>query len=131
MPKYSTKGSVAFDLVARKDVKIPPRGVKKVPLNVVVQVPAGYALLIFPRSSLFLRKGLLMANSVGIIDQDYCGKEDEIMALLYNPGEREVEIKRGERIAQAMLVKIERPKIVESEPKEKSRGGFGSTGGYS
>ncbi len=130
MPKYSTEGSVAFDLFSREDIVIPPKSARKVPLNVIIQVPRGHALLILPRSSLFIKKGLLMANSVGIIDWDYCGKADEVMALLYNPGDEEAIVRRGERIAQALLVKIERPEIRESPPEERSRGGFGSTGGY-
>ena len=131
LPKYLTEGSVAFDMYSRKDVTVPPKGVAKVPLNLIIKVPKGYALLIFPRSSLFLKKGLLMANSVGIIDQDYCGEEDEICALLYNPGNNEVAIRRGERIAQGLLVKIERAEFYEGKAEKESRGGFGSTGGYS
>ena len=130
-PRYATEGSVGFDLPARVTVKVPPKGYAMVPLNVVVKVPKGYALLVLPRSSLFLKKGVIVANSVGVIDEDYCGPEDEVKMIVFNPFEKEVTIKRGEYIAQGLVVKVEKPKIVEvDEIPCKSRGGFGSTGGY-
>ena len=71
----------------------------------------------------------MLANSVGIIDQDYCGEKDEIKALVLNFTKKTVVVKKGERIAQGILVKIARPEIKEVEKMEKkSRGGFGSTG---
>ena len=71
----------------------------------------------------------MLANSVGIIDQDYCGEKDEIKALVLNFNKKPVIVKKGERIAQGILVKIARPRIEEVEKMSgKSRGGFGSTG---
>ncbi len=129
LPSYQTKGSVGFDLYARETVKIKPFTPTLIPLNIVAKVPKGYMLLIASRSSLPLKKGLMLANSIGIIDQDYCGEKDEIKALVLNFIKKEVVVKKGERIAQGILVKIARPEIKEAEKMEKkSRGGFGSTG---
>jgi len=65
---------------------------------------------------------------VGIIDQDYCGPEDEIKIQMMNISKKKVKIEKGERIAQALLVKIARPNLIEKKIRAKSRGGFGSTG---
>ena len=84
LPRYATAGAVAFDLCARTTVTIAPRQTARVPCNVVIEVPPGYALIVASRSSTPVRKGLLKANGVGIIDQDYCGDTDEIQALFHN-----------------------------------------------
>ncbi len=129
LPSYQTKGSVGFDLYARETVKIKPFTPTLVPLNTIAKIPKGYMLIIASRSSIPLKKGLMLANSVGIIDQDYCGEKDEIKALVLNFTKKTVVVKKGERIAQGILVKIARPEIKEVEKMEKkSRGGFGSTG---
>jgi len=131
MPRYATEGSVGFDLASREDIEIPPREFALIPLNIIIKVPKGYALFITPRSSLFLKKRLIVPNSVGIIDQDYCGPEDEVKLLVYNIGDKPVKIKKGEYIAQGIIVKIEKINFSFVENVEyKSRGGFGSTGGY-
>ena len=83
---------------------IPPHQTGRVPCNVVIEVPPGYALIVASRSSTPARKGLLKANGIGIIDQDYCGDTDEIQALFYNVTTSAVIVERGERIAQALLV---------------------------
>jgi len=128
LPEYKTTGATAFDFSAREKITISPKSVGYISLNVVIKVPAGYVLQIFPRSSTH-KKGLLMANSVGIIDQDFCGNNDEIKAAYYNFTDNEVSIERGDRIAQGIIKKIE---SVEWEEKEKmefeNRGGFGTTG---
>ncbi|HDJ51414.1 MAG TPA: dUTP diphosphatase [Thermoprotei archaeon] len=130
-PRYATQGSVGFDLAARITMTVPPKGYAMIPLNVVVKVPSGHALLVLPRSSLFIKKGLLVANSVGVIDEDYCGPNDEIKLVVFNPLEKEVVVRRGEYIAQGILVKIEKATLKEVEEIScEDRGGFGSTGGY-
>lgn len=131
LPEYQTKGSVAFDLYTREDAIIKPKEIKVVSANLVVKVPEGYMLMIVPRSSLPIKKGLVLANGVGILDQDYCGPEDEIKLELFNITDKEVEVKRGERLAQAMLVRIEKAELEEmNENNNNSRSGIGSTGGY-
>lgn len=132
MPTHATSGSVAFDLVVRETKTIKPHEIILVPLNAIIATPAGYMLMLVARSSLSRKKNLVMANSVGIIDQDFCGPADEIHAQLWNIGETDVTLERGERVAQGIFVKIERAEWNElEETNEPSRGGFGSTGGYS
>lgn len=132
LPRHETEGSVAFDLLVRKTMVINPNEIALVPANVIVATPPGYMFMIAPRSSLSRKKNLLMPNSVGIIDQDFCGPADEVHLQLWNIGKDSVTVERGERIAQGMFVKIERAEWNEVENiKKTSRGSFGSTGGYS
>ena len=130
LPVYQTAGSVGFDLVVREDTHVEPWEIALVPCNLIVQVPPGYMLLVTARSSTPRRKGLLVPHGVGVIDQDYCGPEDEIRAQVLNYTAGPVLVARGERIAQAILMPIARAELVEDDelPPE-SRGGFGSTGG--
>ncbi|KXK11956.1 MAG: Deoxyuridine 5'-triphosphate nucleotidohydrolase [Microgenomates bacterium OLB23] len=74
----------------------------------------------------------MVANSIGIIDQDYCGDEDEIKLQVLNFSEQPVTVEKGERIAQGMLMRIEKVDefVVHNNMSEVSRGGFGSTGGH-
>lgn len=83
LPKYQTAGSVAFDLYSREDVVIKPKEIKIAPANVIVEVPPGFMLMIAPRSSLPVKKGLTLANCVGIFDQDFCGPQDEMKFELF------------------------------------------------
>jgi dUTP pyrophosphatase len=131
LPEYQTHGSVAFDLYARVTIDILPFTPTIIPLNVVIEVPeGGYMLMLASRSSTPLKKKLMVANSVGIIDQDYCGDKDEIGLQVLNFSKENVRVEKGERIAQAMLVKIAKVEEFDEVEKmdEKSRGGFGSTG---
>ncbi len=129
VPAYQTKGSVAFDIYARKTTVIKPKEIKLVPSNIILEVPKGYFLLIAARSSLPLKKGLMLPNGIGVIDQDFCGPKDEILIELYNFTNKKTVIKKGERIAQGIFIKIQKPKLVKGSIKNtKSRGGFGSTG---
>src|SRR5206468_8911637 len=129
LPTYATAGSVGFDLLCREETEIAPRTVELIPSNVIVHIPAGYMLLLTLRSSTPLRKGLLIPNGVGIIDQDYCGEGDELKVQVFNFREDAVTVKRGERIAQGMFVPIMGVAWHEVEDMGLGRGGFGSTGG--
>jgi dUTP pyrophosphatase len=129
LPIYQTPGAVGFDLIVREDTSINPWEIALVPCNLIVQTPPGYMLLVAARSSTPRRKGLLVPHGVGIIDQDYCGPDDEIRVQVLNFTSQPVVVKRGERIAQAILVRIARAELVESDTlPHQSRGGFGSTG---
>lgn len=129
LPRYETGGAVGFDLITRETTVIPARSIGLVPGNVIVKVPEGYALLIIPRSSLPRKKALVCPHSIGIIDQDYAGKDDEIFVQVQNISDEPVTVERGERIAQGMFVKVEKAQWLEvPEVKVKTRGGFGSTG---
>ena len=128
LPTYATAGSVAFDLFCREEIEIAPRTLGLIPANVIVQTPPGYMLLLTMRSSTPRRKGLLIPQGVGIIDQDYCGEGDELIVQVYNFGDEVVIVKRGERIAQAMFVPVIHATWVEVDELGQGRGGFGSTG---
>lgn len=81
------------------------------------------------RSSTPAKKRLMKPHGIGILDNDYCGEEDEMIIQVYNFSDTAIEVKRGERIAQAMLVKTERAEWMEVDKMDEvSRGGFGSTG---
>ena len=129
LPKYETAGSAFFDLLVREEVRIEAGEIGFLPLNIIVQTPEDYFLLLVPRSSTPIRHGLLIPNGIGVIDPDYQGDEDEIKLLVYNFTKKPVVVKRGERVAQAGFVPVEKVKWSEvmTMPAQ-SRGGFGSTG---
>ena len=128
LPTYATAGSVGFDLLCREDTEIAPRTLELIPGNVIVRVPAGYMLMLTLRSSTPLRKGLIIPNGVGIIDQDYCGEGDELKVQVFNFREEAVLVRRGERIAQGIFIPVMRVTWDEVDEMGKGRGGFGSTG---
>ena len=128
MPAYQTEGAIGFDLYARETTTIPAKAFGLVPSNLIVHVPAGHGLFIYSRSSTPKKKGLMVGNGVGVIDQDYSGPSDEIKILFYNSTEHDVTIDRAERCAQALIMQVPKVNFVKHHPSEKSRGGFGSTG---
>lgn len=129
LPEYHTSGSVAFDFYSRIDMVISPNTTAMLPTNFIIQTPPGYMLMIASRSSLFKKKGLKLPNSVGIIDQDYCGENDEMSLFVENHTGQEVEIKKGERLCQGIFVKIDKAEWGEvDQMSDVSRGGWGSTG---
>jgi dUTP pyrophosphatase len=127
LPEYATPGSVGFDLVARVQTTIHPHCLGRIPGNVIVHVPPGYALLVTLRSSTPARKHLSMPHGVGVIDQDYCGEDDEVMVQVLNFGDEPVIVERGERIAQGVIVLVAQAAWHEVNAMGESRGGFGST----
>ena len=100
LPSYHTAGAVGFDLITRETTVIEPKKIALVPGNVIVKVPEGHALLILPRSSLPRKKALVCPHSIGVIDCDYHGPEDEIKVQVQNISDAPVTVERGERIAQ-------------------------------
>ncbi|MGE4413432.1 MAG: dUTP diphosphatase [Candidatus Caldatribacteriota bacterium] len=142
LPLYATEGSVAMDMYSRTNVEILPGEFARIPLNVVlVDYDPGVHPILVARSSLPEKKNLIVANSIGLIDRDYAGKNDELQLLVFHLITREcvmddkwnvpVVIHRGERIAQVELIYYQRPQIVEVfEVEQRSRGGLGSTEGY-
>ncbi len=127
LPRYESDGATGFDLITREKTVIEPGKIALVPGNVIVKVPEGYALLIVPRSSLPRKKALVCPHSIGVIDQDYCGPEDELKVQVQNVSNEPVIVERGERIAQGMFVRVDVCEWEEIEATGKSRGGFGST----
>ena len=129
LPRYQHAGDAGFDLPSRIDFVIEPGERATVPTGVAAQIPRGYAGLVLPRSGLAARFGIALVNSPGLIDAGYRG---EIAVVLINTDKRQpFEIKRGDRIAQLVIQKIEEAVIIEADRlDETSRGagGFGSTG---
>ena len=128
IPEYQTEGSAAFDLAAADSVVVAPGEVRLVPTGLVIEVPAGMFLGIFARSSTPLKRGLMVANGVGVVDSDYCGPEDEVKIAVVNVTAKPVTIERGDRIAQGILLPA--PHVTWEEVdqvRSGSRGGFGAT----
>ena len=129
LPRYETAGAAGFDLSASQDMTVQPGEVTLVPTGLVIEVPLGTFLGIFARSSTPLRRGLMVANGVGVVDPDYCGPNDEVKIEVYNFTARPVQIKAGDRIAQGILMPAVRVEWEEAaELRTDSRGGFGATG---
>lgn len=128
LPVYETSGAVGFDLLARTDSTIQPGGIELIPANVIVQVPKGYALILASRSSTPRKHGLTKPHGIGVIDQDYCGDEDELKIQVMNFTDKPVTIAKGTKISQGIFVKVAKPSFKEVDQiSKKSRGGFGST----
>ena len=129
LPSYQTAGSAGFDLAASADLTVPPGQIVLVPTGLVIAVPAGHFLGIYARSSTPLKRGLMVANGVGVLDSDYSGPNDEIKIQVMNVTSIPVEIKRGDRLAQGVIQPFVRAKWEEtSSVSGPDRGGFGSTG---
>ena len=130
LPEYQTPGAAGFDLAASEDVVVAPRAVALVPTGLVIRVPDGYFLGIFARSSTPVRRGLIVANGVGVIDVDYCGATDEIKIQVLNVTDQPVTVRAGDRIAQGLFIPVARAswKETNEDLRAGSRGGFGATG---
>jgi dUTP pyrophosphatase len=128
VPEYKTAGAVAFDIAVPEGGVIQPGETKFFPTGLVIKVPEGHVLLIAPRSS-NAKKQIRMGNGVGLIDQDFCGPNDELVLALNNFGSGPYTVADGERVAQAMIVPVLKGKFVEVDKMASpDRGGFGTTG---
>jgi len=129
LPHYASKGAAGMDLFSNERITLRPMERKCVGTGVRLAIPPGYEGQVRPRSGLALRLGLGMVNSVGTIDCDYRG---EVGVILINMGSDDVELDKGERIAQLIISPVAHADLVEvSEvPLDTARGenGFGSTG---
>lgn len=116
-----------IDLRAAKNMEIKKGDYAAIPLGVAMQLPKGYEAIVAPRSSLFKKHGLLCANSIGVIDESFCGDNDQWHLLVY--GTKDTLIVKNERICQFRLLKHQ-PAVefvtVESLGNA-DRGGIGST----
>jgi dUTP pyrophosphatase len=128
LPAYSTDGAAGFDLAAAEDADIAPGQIKLVGTGLVFDVPDGHFLAIFARSSTPLKRGLVVANGVGVLDSDYSGATDELKIQLLNITKETVAIKAGDRLAQGIVLRSPRVEFYEGDTAPVSRGGFGSTG---
>jgi len=130
LPGYARSGDAGADLVARTGVTLAPRGGRAVvPTGIALAIPPGYAGFVQPRSGLALRHGVTCLNTPGLIDAGY---RDELAVLLVNTDpETAYEVRRGDRIAQLVIQRVEAAAFVEVEQltdSERGLGGFGSTG---
>lgn len=128
LPRYATEGAAGFDFYCRETVAVAPGAIATIPSNAIIAVPDGYVLLVALRSSTPRSRGLIIPNGVGVIDRDYCGPDDEIGIMVYNTRQDTVTVERGERIAQGLLIPVQRVEWEERTAQGASRGGFGSTG---
>lgn len=129
-PTYGTEFSAGADLYACEgsDVSIAPGETKLIHTGLSLEIPEGYAGLIYARSGIATKRGLAPANKVGVIDSDYRG---EIMVSLYNHSSSVQTIADGERVAQLVItpfLKVEYNEVTELSDTKRGEGGFGSTG---
>ena len=130
IPTYGTQYSAGADLYAcmDEDVTIKSGETVFVHTGVAMEIPVGYAGLIYARSGLACKKGLAPANKVGVVDADYRG---EIMVALHNHSNIDVVVSHGERIAQLVIAPFVTANFIECEELSETvrgEGGFGSTG---
>jgi dUTP pyrophosphatase len=130
-PSYAHPGDAGADLVVAEDLELAPGQRAMVPTGVAIALPEGYAAFVHPRSGLAARHGLALVNAPGTVDAGYRG---EIKVIVVNLDPREpIRLRRGDRIAQLVVQRVERAEFVEVEDlpgSARAEGGFGSTGGY-
>jgi len=131
LPSYARLGDAGADLAAAEDVDLAPGERALVRTGIAVALPAGYAAFVHPRSGLAARCGVTVVNAPGTIDSGYRG---EIKVILLNTDPAEpVSFRRGDRIAQLVVQRVERVTFheVAALPETmRGEGGFGSTGGH-
>lgn len=127
-PEYKTPGACAFDIAVTEGKTIAPNQRVMFGTGLVINVPQDHVLILAPRSS-NAKKGIRLANGIGIIDSDYCGPKDELKLVLHNVGTESYAVIMGERIAQGMFIPITRAEFIEPDAwGSVNRGGFGTTG---
>lgn len=129
LPQRQTNKSAGYDLAICEEAVINPGEIVLVKTGLKVQMASDEVLLVFPRSSLGIKRGLTMANNVGVIDADYYNNpnnEGHIMVPLLNFGKESVTLEKGERVAQGIFIKYFKTDDDQSVDVERS-GGFGSS----
>jgi len=131
LPAYAHPGDAGADLLTTVDVTLAPGERAMVPTGIALAMPEGYAAFVHPRSGLAARHGLSIVNTPGTIDAGYRG---EIKVMLVNHDPREpIELRRGDRIAQLVVQRVERVRFAEVGElpgSVRGAGGYGSTGGF-
>ena len=130
IPAYGSEYAAGADLYACVDgvVEIKPHETVMIPTGIALELPVGYAGLIYARSGLATKKGLAPANKVGVVDCDYRG---EIMVALHNHGKEARKVEAGDRVAQLVIAPYYTAEFAEAETLSdtvRGAGGFGSTG---
>ena len=128
LPKRATKGAAGYDFECAVDTICPAHTITLIPTGIKAQIDNGYYLQLAVRSSTPKKKGLILANGIGIVDEDYYNNPDNeghIMFQVYNITDNDVTIPAGERIGQGVFVKYG---LTDNDFVDKVRiGGFGST----
>lgn len=129
LPRYAKSGDAGADLTSAIDFTLAPGQRQLVPTGIAIALPHGFVALVHPRSGLAIKNGVTLVNAPGTIDAGYRG---EISCIVINlDPKEEVSFKKGDRIAQLVIQKVERAEFIEvTELPESERGsdGFGSTG---
>lgn len=130
LPTFGSAQAAGADLYAclEEPVTIQPGQTAFIPTGLAMELPRGYAGLIYARSGLACKRGLAPANKVGVVDSDYRG---EFIVALHNHGTQPQTISHGERIAQLVVTPVLIPEYIETEAlsdTQRGAGGFGSTG---
>ena len=129
LPRYAKGGDAGADIVSRIDITLAPGERALVPTGIAIALPDGYVALVHPRSGLAIKHGVTMVNAPGTVDAGYRG---ELQIILINHDKSDsVSFKRGDRIAQLVIQKVERAEFVEVHElpgSGRGAGGFGSTG---
>jgi dUTP pyrophosphatase len=128
-PSYAKGGDAGADLSTAIDFTIAPGERKLIPTGISIALPDGYAAFVHPRSGLAIKFGISMVNTPGTIDAGYRG---ELQVILINHDlTQSASFKKGDRIAQLVIQKVERAEFVEVTQlpgSQRASGGFGSTG---
>jgi len=128
IPTSGTKDSAGYDFYLIDDISILPHQNAKCPTGLAVEIPQGYFGAIFARSGLASKKSIRPSNCVAVIDADYRG---EITIVLHNDSDEKVDLNKGDRIAQMVIMpflSVEFEEVNELSKTERNTGGFGSTG---
>src|SRR4051794_28624470 len=107
LPTYATGEAAGFDLAASQDLRLAPGQIALVPTGLVIEVPSGYFLAIFARSSTPLKRGLMVANGVGVLDPDYCGPDNEVKIAILNFTSARVRVGARGRNSQGKSLAVE------------------------
>jgi dUTP pyrophosphatase len=131
LPAYAHPGDAGADLSAAEDVELGPGQRALVRTGIAIALPAGYAAFVHPRSGLAARHGVTIVNAPGTVDAGYRGEIK--VTILNTDSERAVSFKRGDRIAQLVIQRVERAvfhEVAVLPGSSRGEGGFGSTGGH-
>ncbi len=131
LPAYAHPGDAGADLVTTVDLTLRPGERALVPTGIAVALPHGYVALVHPRSGLAARHGLSIVNTPGTVDAGYRG-EVKVLLINHDPHET-IELRRGDRVAQLVVQRVEQARFVEVPVLPESvrgEGGYGSTGGF-
>lgn len=128
LPAYAHPGDAGMDVRSVADMVVPAHGRALVPTGLVMLLPPMYEAQVRPRSGLAFKHGVTVLNTPGTIDAGYRG---EVGVILFNSGDEDFQVRKGDKVAQIVIAPVTRPEIVETDvvdETDRGAGGFGSTG---